>query len=656
MRLSRDRRGQSVVIGTVLVFGFLVIGLSLYQVQVVPQQNAQTEFEHFESVQNDLVDLRAGILQAGSTDRTQYQTVRLGTSYSTRVFAINPPPPAGEIRTSDPYNITIDPENGDPINVSTRFVEYRPGYNEIDRSPTRYDASVLYTDARDNGGGIAVIEGQELVDNDGNVAIVAVQNEFQRSGTGRVTIELRPAESVTDDIPDGPLTVTIPTRLSETDWETKTNITEKDAYDGVTSDDNNDGIYNLTLDTTGENLTVDTVGVGEAPEEPTQNVNGAFNGGGSGPDGGHDEAEGDPLPSGVVAYDDANSNGVYDADETTYTASDLQSFDRAVNLVVARSTTVSSYDINADAITVDTGVTMENQFGSVSLTTNSGGDIGIRGTIDTTNNPGSSIGLDGGTVNIRDGSLLSSGSVSLSTSVGDITVDDATIDTTAGSGQSITFDAENGFSGVNAQITSSGSVSLSTSVGDITVDDATIDTTAASGQSVTFDAENGFSGVNAQITSSGSVSLTASIGGITVDDAMIDTTAGSGQSTTFDAQSGISGENTRITSSGSVSITSSDSITFNNALLDVTDGSNQAITLTTGDELSVEGTRLVGDQSSTFTGNRDSNGRSVFVNNAIFERGNGDAKEFDVSPGSSPGSSGNPPQNVNGNPQKGTVV
>lgn len=270
MRFSRDRRGQSVVIGTVLVFGFLIIGLSLYQVQVVPQQNAQTEFEHFESVQNDLVDLRAGILQAGSTDRTQYQTVRLGTSYSTRAFAINPPAPAGQIRTSDPYNITIDPDSGDSVNVSTRFVEYRPGYNEIGRSPTRYDASVLYTDARDNGGGIAVIEGQELVDNDGNVAIVAVQNEFQRSGTGRVTIELRPAESVTDDIPDGPLTVTIPTRLSGEEYWNGADIPDE-TYDGVSAP-NDDGVRNLTLETTGENLTVDTVGVGEAPEEPTQNA------------------------------------------------------------------------------------------------------------------------------------------------------------------------------------------------------------------------------------------------------------------------------------------------------------------------------------------------------------------------------------------------
>jgi len=278
MRFRHDRRGQSVVIGTVILFGFLILALSLYQVQVVPQQNAQTEFEHFEEVQNDLVELRAGILQAGSIDQPQYQTVRLGTTYSTRIFAINPPDPAGTIRTTESYNITIE-GSGESVNVSTRFIQYRPGYNEIDQSPTWYDASVLYVDARDEGGGIAVIEDQELVTGDGEVRIVALQNEFRRSGTGQVTLELRPADNVTETLPEGNLTVTVPTRLSENDWENKTDIpTDSDIYGGVTDDTNDDGIYNLTLNTTAENLTLDTVGVGEAPDDPTQNDNGAVGG------------------------------------------------------------------------------------------------------------------------------------------------------------------------------------------------------------------------------------------------------------------------------------------------------------------------------------------------------------------------------------------
>jgi hypothetical protein len=281
-----DNRAVSTVIGVVILFGFLILALSLYQVEIVPQQNAETEFQHSGEVRNDLVELRAGILQAGSIDQPQYQTVELGTTYSTRVFTINPPAPAGTIRTSEPYPITISNNSGTPegtITIPTRFIEYQPGYNELDRSPTWYDASVLYFDARDGGGGIAVIEDQTLVNN-GEVQITALQNEFRRSGTGQVTLELRPAENVSGDIPKGDLTVTVPTRLSEDDWEAKTNLpTDSDVYDDVTDTGtkiDNKKIYNLTLNTTANNLTVDTVGVQEAPEEPTQNA-GASIGGGS---------------------------------------------------------------------------------------------------------------------------------------------------------------------------------------------------------------------------------------------------------------------------------------------------------------------------------------------------------------------------------------
>ncbi|TKX79392.1 hypothetical protein [Halorubrum sp. SD626R] len=294
MRFSRDRRGQSVVIGTVILFGFLILALSLYQVQIVPQQNAQVEFQHFEEVRNDLVELRAGILQAGSTDRPQYQTVRLGTSYSTRLFAINPPAPAGTIRTTESYPITISNGSGTPegtVTIPTRFIQYRPGYNEIDQSPTWYDASVLYVDARDEGGGVAVIEDQELVDSDETVRIIALQNEFRRSGTGRVTIELRPAENISETLPEGDdLTVTIPTRLNESDWESKTDLTDSAAYDSVTDTGadlsiDNSNIYNLTLSTSTANLTVDTVGVQEAPNDPKQNSEAAVGGRGDDSDG-----------------------------------------------------------------------------------------------------------------------------------------------------------------------------------------------------------------------------------------------------------------------------------------------------------------------------------------------------------------------------------
>ncbi|MDB9281210.1 hypothetical protein PN415_15195 [Halorubrum ezzemoulense] len=279
-----DNRAVAPVIGVVILFGFLILALSLYQVEIVPQQNAETEFQHSGEVRNDLVELRAGILQAGSIDQTQYQTLQLGTTYSTRVFSINPPAPAGAIRTSESYPITIAYESNETVieTIPTRFIEYQPGYNELDRSPTWYDASVLYLDARDEGGGIAVIEDQALVDG-GEVQITALQREFRRSGTGRVTLELRPAKNVTRDIPEGDLTVTVPTRLSNEEYWDRTGI-PNNKY-SITGDANDDGVYNLTLNTTANKLTVDAVGVQGEPEVPTQTDNASIDNGGDGSNG-----------------------------------------------------------------------------------------------------------------------------------------------------------------------------------------------------------------------------------------------------------------------------------------------------------------------------------------------------------------------------------
>ncbi|OYR42483.1 hypothetical protein DJ82_02550 [Halorubrum sp. Ib24] len=392
MRFSRDRRGQSVVIGTVILFGFLILALSLYQVQVVPQQNGQVEFQHFEEVRNDLVELRAGILQAGSTDRPQYQTVRLGTTYPTRIFAINPPSPAGSIRTTQSYPITIAYEsNGTVIEtVPTRFLQYRPGYNEIDQSPTWYDASVLYVDARDEGGGIAVIEDQELVDSEGGVQVVALQNEFRRSGTGRVTLEFRPAENVTETLPDGNLTVTLPTRLSENDWETKTDLpTDSEVYGGITDDANEDDVYNLTLNTTAENLTVDTVGVGEAPEEPTQNSDdaGGGNGGADGGDGG-----GSAQPQGftaVEAFDLPKNNGSGDQN-LTFTVNSTLSSGESVTIDLSAA---QQGDFNYGSSSVNLVGGSENK-GSVQFTTKNTNAAVVRYTANQDISPGEQIQLE----------------------------------------------------------------------------------------------------------------------------------------------------------------------------------------------------------------------------------------------------------------------
>ena len=157
MRFSHDRRGQSVVVGVVILFGFLIVAMAVYQAQVVPQENANVEFEHSQEVENDVNDLRNTILRASTTGSAQPQRVRLGTRYPQRTFFVNPAPATGDIRTTENRSVEFD---GIEINESaahenvvdfwttetytTRSIQYESSYNEFRESPRlTYEHSVV---------------------------------------------------------------------------------------------------------------------------------------------------------------------------------------------------------------------------------------------------------------------------------------------------------------------------------------------------------------------------------------------------------------------------------------------------------------------------------------------------------------------------------
>jgi len=71
-RFQDDNRAVAPLIGFIFLFGFLVIAFIGYQAQVVPQQNAETEFEHFEENRYELIELKNAIMDAGSSSRAQY--------------------------------------------------------------------------------------------------------------------------------------------------------------------------------------------------------------------------------------------------------------------------------------------------------------------------------------------------------------------------------------------------------------------------------------------------------------------------------------------------------------------------------------------------------------------------------------------------------
>lgn len=275
---TEDDRAVAPIIGFILLFGILSIAFAGYQAERVPQQNAETEFQHYQDVQNDLIVVRNAISRAGQQNQSQFESVRLGTNYRERILALNPPDPTGTLRTSDSYPITIEEgeigeEERTPIAASpipTRFLTYQNGYNELEVAPIQYDNSVLYLSDPD-GDEAVVFEEQNLVRDNGDVVLTALQNPFDRSATGRVTIELYPTASAPATLPDGTLTITIPTKLSADYWT--------DALAQTTLDEANYNVLNetevyseaedvrgLELQVTADDLVFNTVGISSAPE------------------------------------------------------------------------------------------------------------------------------------------------------------------------------------------------------------------------------------------------------------------------------------------------------------------------------------------------------------------------------------------------------
>ncbi|RXK51729.1 DUF7289 family protein [Halorientalis pallida] len=231
-RLRTDRRGVSEVVGTLLMFGLLVLLLVLVQVNAVPAANQQVEFEHDQRVQGDLQELQEAILLTASTGREGVVSVETGTGYPSRLFLFNPPRASGtiertavgtvEVRNALATGDTGDYVDGTLLSFESGGLAYRPNYNEYGGAPTTvYENGVLYSNFTGNRSVIqergAIVSGRDL-------SLVALQGTLATSSSRSVSVGVTPLSaptrtvSVTNVAPGDPVTITVPTRLGPDAW------------------------------------------------------------------------------------------------------------------------------------------------------------------------------------------------------------------------------------------------------------------------------------------------------------------------------------------------------------------------------------------------------------------------------------------------------
>ena len=215
MDFGSDKRAQSTLVGAILLFAILIIAFSSYQAFVVPNQNAEVEFNHNQNVQTDLQDLRNSLLSVRSVERVDegdYEIVsehrptrvRIGTQYPERLVALNPPSPTGQLGTEDPGS-EVSIENAEVVNPSafdgdpeallddfestgfeTRFISYEPGYNEYRNAPeTTFEHSLLYNQFDDAD---LVVRDQRLI-NDRRLNVVLFSGDISQASGQATTLD-----------------------------------------------------------------------------------------------------------------------------------------------------------------------------------------------------------------------------------------------------------------------------------------------------------------------------------------------------------------------------------------------------------------------------------------------------------------------------------
>ncbi len=238
MSLRDDDRAQSIQIGAVLLFAVLIILLATYQAFIVPNQNREIEANHVDTVTQQMAELRNAIVSVPGTGAGRSITLTLGVEYPSRTVAVNPPTPAGAIRTigttSDYVNLTVanavatddevdDRWTGGNRTFNSGAIAFRPGYNEYRNPPTIvYENSLLYHRFES---GALTRAGQRFVDGR-QLRLLTLNGSMDRAASDSISVDVRAVSSSTRTISitnetSEPLVLDVASQYNASQWETE---------------------------------------------------------------------------------------------------------------------------------------------------------------------------------------------------------------------------------------------------------------------------------------------------------------------------------------------------------------------------------------------------------------------------------------------------
>lgn len=271
----RDR-AQSVVLGSVLIFGIVVVAFSLWQAEIVPEQNSEIEFDHTQDVHDDLSQLRSTSLAVSDGSQIRSTDVQLGVRYPARLIAVNPPPVYGTLETGEPREIVISGAgqnrwwNGTDRSYVTREIIYDAQYQVLSEQPeVRISHGVIY-DLYDDG---SLSRSDQPIINGNQISLVVVNGSLSETQIGSVGVDVRPIHTQTETrIVEGNLSLSLPTQLGIDEWrsllEDEPRVRSVTPTDTGIQIDLRQGTYRLSLSKigVGDNVSTDPAVYVDSPQ------------------------------------------------------------------------------------------------------------------------------------------------------------------------------------------------------------------------------------------------------------------------------------------------------------------------------------------------------------------------------------------------------
>lgn len=146
MKNALSIRGQSEVIGAILIFGILILFLGLLQMYLVPQIVADTEQNHVEQIENDFTGISTAISDAAGSNSDRSAALTLGTRNGVFATLLLPPPASGSLHTEDVGNLSGD---GGVEFDNENLMSDLCGLNSVESKSLHYEGN--YNEYRDAG-------------------------------------------------------------------------------------------------------------------------------------------------------------------------------------------------------------------------------------------------------------------------------------------------------------------------------------------------------------------------------------------------------------------------------------------------------------------------------------------------------------------------